>query len=863
MEAVCSALSKPGLVSLLGPGGVGKTRLAGEVAKRLEARMQAVFVWLDEVEEPGEVAAQFANALGIPGAGALLGSMGRRRPSFEGPDERDRISSVLRESSDKLLVIDNAEHVVEAVRGVVELLPLDDVRVLVTSRVPLDHPAERRVRIEQLPVDEARRLLIDRAKTHGVELPPSELDELVTALDCLPLAIELVAPRTVILSVGQILADLQSSNAVVGTRRETRHGSLDRTIRWSWELLDDEQRSLAATVAWFDQPIAPSLAVGLWPELDVVSLAQELEAGSWLRVVDSPHGKRWTTLWAMRRFVAHSLEEPARAERLRRLLEWAAKNIEQTSGWWAEHVPAALEAVRGFRARGDQQLAARLLCRSFFGAFGGPYFAGAMDSAADLLGSWDAAAAPEVWATLAAMLSKGALRHAGKHDATRWAERAHAVAPVGTLSHLTSGAQLVVCLLDAGRREESERILDEVVADLEQFTHDMSTASALLDVATAAHEMGRFDVARQTCERVREIGVSEGNCDAQARAWIHLSYVSYDLGEYERAAREVASLDHLLEDRHPHERLAIGGAVPAMVMLQLGREQEALEALEERAELARDTHYRSMEFFVCLGLAEWAARHEPAEARGHLERAGVLARISGSAKSLAHVDFLVALDHAAHGDFESALRIVVRLRDGHVPARPEQWFAALDALEWFCATMLGDACEAPATPLGRLARAASSGDAMELDAVIATLPPATWSIPGLYMVRFDESMQRLARGAASRETGPELRIERSGHRFRLDDHPICDISRRGAIRRILVRLAEHRIEHPGEPLAVSEVIAAGWPGEKILHEAALTRVYTTMNRLRNLEVGQYLLTLDEGYALDSGLRVVWSEDLRE
>jgi hypothetical protein len=82
-----------------------------------------------------------------------------------------------------------------------------------------------------------------------------------------------------------------------------------------------------------------------------------------------------------------------------------------------------------------------------------------------------------------------------------------------------------------------------------------------------------------------------------------------------------------------------------------------------------------------------------------------------------------------------------------------------------------------------------------------------------------------------------------------------DLQRRGPLRRVLLALLEQRRCHPGTPLSVDAVAAAGWPGQRIQHESAVARVYTTVNRLRALGLGKGLVTRDDGYLLDPKLIV--------
>jgi predicted ATPase/DNA-binding CsgD family transcriptional regulator len=243
---IAAQLAEYRLVTLTGPGGAGKTRLAGEVAKQVVGRF-ADGVWLAElaaVRDPAQVSAAVAAALGIhdlpvvAAADALAHALARRQ---------------------LLLVLDNCEQVIGAAAEVCGrlLLGADDVRVLATSRESLRIAGEARYRLG--PLTEAVTLFADRARRAE---PGFILDqqtrktvaELVARLDGMPLAIELAAARVDALGVTQLLDRIDDRFVLLvdGDRlAEQRQRSLAAAVRWSYELLgDDEQRTFRALSAF-------------------------------------------------------------------------------------------------------------------------------------------------------------------------------------------------------------------------------------------------------------------------------------------------------------------------------------------------------------------------------------------------------------------------------------------------------------------------------------------------------------------------------------------------------------------------------------------------------------------------------------
>src|SRR5687768_2778385 len=214
LEGVSDALHRSRLVTVTGPGGVGKTRLALEVARRhLGRRPGGVwFVDLAAGRETPEVATETARVLGLGTQGGAID--GLRRYLAE---------------RDVLLVLDNCEHVVEecAELAAALLRSCPQVRVLATSREPLEVNGETVWRLDPLDAEDARRLFLQRARQRRSEfLPDAEGDVIVRTLcerlDRLPLAIELAAARTSAMSPAEILAGLEACLGELGAVRRDR-----------------------------------------------------------------------------------------------------------------------------------------------------------------------------------------------------------------------------------------------------------------------------------------------------------------------------------------------------------------------------------------------------------------------------------------------------------------------------------------------------------------------------------------------------------------------------------------------------------------------------------------------------------------
>jgi predicted ATPase/DNA-binding CsgD family transcriptional regulator len=315
---VADQLSQCRLVTVTGPGGAGKTRLSGEVARRVAGRF-ADGVWLAElaaVEDPAQVATAVGAALGIRDLPAVAVA--------------DALADALA-GRQLLLVLDNCEQVIGAAAELCGrlLLGADDVRVLATSREPLRIAGEVRYRLGSLtlpgPGDlpgaaecEAVTLFADRATRADRSFALDEttgatVARLVAALDGMPLAIELAAARVDVLGVAQLLERiddrfelLADSNRLAGQRQR----SLAATVHWSYRLLDDFEQRVFRAVSVFPGPFTLEAA-------EAVAGAGAAQAV--LRLVDAslvapprvdPDGRtRYAMLETLRAYAARLLGE--------------------------------------------------------------------------------------------------------------------------------------------------------------------------------------------------------------------------------------------------------------------------------------------------------------------------------------------------------------------------------------------------------------------------------------------------------------------------------------------------------------------------------------------------------------------------
>jgi predicted ATPase/class 3 adenylate cyclase len=229
----------PRVLSVIGPGGIGKTRFAIELARLLtdEADGATIFVPLAAVRDPSLVPTTLAARLGSQSAApeALAAAVGARRTH---------------------LVLDNLEHLLPdaatPLAGLVAAAP--SLRLIVTSREPLRIQGEIELDLPPLGEDDARTLFLARTRDDRLtDAETSAVDLLCDRLDRLPLAIELAAARTKLLTPSQLLDRIgRRLDLLSGTRdAEERHATLRATIAWSHDLLDDAEQALFARLSTF------------------------------------------------------------------------------------------------------------------------------------------------------------------------------------------------------------------------------------------------------------------------------------------------------------------------------------------------------------------------------------------------------------------------------------------------------------------------------------------------------------------------------------------------------------------------------------------------------------------------------------
>ncbi|MCA9879371.1 MAG: adenylate/guanylate cyclase domain-containing protein, partial [Thermomicrobiales bacterium] len=661
------------LVTLIGPGGVGKTHLAQQAgAELLDDYPGGVwFVPLAEVRDPAQVLPALAAALGVREGGGL------------------DLPGALREwlaGRKALLLLDNLEQVVAAAPAISELLAAaPQVQILATSRQRLGIGAERLLPVEPLlgtRADDAVRLFAQRAQQvlPSFSVTPENqrtVAAICARLDGLPLAIELAAAQLRFRTLAELRADLERRfELLVDGRREAaaRQRSLAATIAWSYDLLSPElQQQFFRRLAVFAGGWSREAATALAPEPDALSRLLDLADASLVRREVLGETSRWSMLESVRAYAREELQRSGElAEAQRAHAAWC--------------LAFAVEAEQGLRGPAQESWLARLdlehdnLRVALRWLLDGHQWADALRLAAALGAYWQtrgllaegrqwleaalAAPARETPAGLAAMIEAGMLawEQGDIAASARWLEQAQAAA---TAQGDAGRAAAVLCNLAAISLHEGDLAAAEA-----RYREALGIAEALGDVERSvaateglgaiAHYNDDLPTALAHYMTCVSIWRRAGNEAAAVGVLLELLLLLAPRVEHQQRARVIAA-DCLTQTRALGDRPgeALARAALGLVETVTGNLAKAEQQLRQSLGIAREIGHRGTEARALAGLTLTALRAgHPGEARVTLAETIPMVGELGEPDALATSLLLAALLRGAEGAAEPAATLL-------------------------------------------------------------------------------------------------------------------------------------------------------------------------------------------------------------
>ncbi len=705
------------LVTVTGPGGSGKTRVAIEVARGLVPRFEDG-VWLVElaqVEDPGLVPAAVAIVLGV-----------REQP---GLSLTESLAAVMG-SRHVLLVLDNCEHVIDAAAGFCDTLLRagDDLRVLATSREPLGVAGEARFPLPPLPVPadvtaagvagcESVALFVERAGQADPDftLTPASgpaVATIVRRLDGMPLAIELAAAQLDTLGLGQLAAGLDDRFRVLVSQTwgvPARQASLAATVEWSYRLLSEPEQRAFRRLSAFPAPFTLDAArAAAGPDAPIIvpclvrrSLLVAPRAG--------PDGRfRYKMLETLRAYASARLDESGeRQETAAAIAAWTMSEAEDMSagfdtpddelaGWWGDAEQDNLREVLEWLLRHDAQGGLRLsVAMSPWWCLRGRYREGAAFLERALRPHRSALARElvvlaEVWLGQMAQYTSHldqALEHYGRAE-DLLAGQQTAPALVDSLNGQT------VALLNTDRFADASQTGHRALAAARAAGYASGEAYACGTLAMGAVYAGDKSSALAWAQAARQVDARQ--VSGHTARWVatHVAQALAETGDLAGAEAVFTEVLELCRKAGDRSFEAMGLESLARIQLTAGRWAEAGPNISEALRIASEIGNR-LRLADCLGTAAvWAASHNP-------EAAAVLwgaSRALSQAIGWIRVAIAGITDSADAGSvsdslFYTAPMLAVRAKLGPVRARvADQRGASMsfDAILQFARQVLGE-----------------------------------------------------------------------------------------------------------------------------------------------------------------------------
>ena len=792
-------LPRARLVTLHGPPGIGKSAIAREAISAHEEHV--VFCDVTNARSYEDVCFVLAGALDVSlGGGSDLGRV------LAGACPKDA-----------LVVLDGCEGAADAVARLIA--ELGERRVLATSREVLRAEGEVPVEIEPLADADAIALFVHAAQRvrPGFEAV-AELGDLVRVLSGVPLAIVLAAARLAVMDVPALLERVKSTTDALSAKRRgepERHASLRSAFESSIAGLGEvERRALSAfTLFRNEAPLEAFEHVFHEPGADVA--LQSLVEKSLVRALESEGGVRFSMLAILRRLASDALGDPPDEVRDRHA-EWFARTA---ATWDAQSWYGGVPELPRLVAMRDDLLAAHAHATA----------RSSRDALGAAIGLYPIFAALGPYEAFLALL-----------DEARDEKIASAAAPgLASRFYLVRGRALQLC----GRRDDASVAFEKSLQYARKSPKDESrelSARALAYLALARRAQGSLAEARERFEASAALFREHG--DGKSEAVVLSGLASIDLGEGDLDAAKRAlesAIDVLILANEPQTAAMM--RVDLGIVLQEMGDLEGARGVYDAALVAHRAAGNKRHEAITLGyvgtLEDERGRIDAAEVA--LSEALAIFRPMGDPKYAAVFAGCLAAVRAQRGDALGAKEALVEA-------------------ERFAKG--GEARVVATVALHRLRVEAAAGK--KAASIVERRGAAIGLVQQSDDVRF--ALRMLDRVLVPIETpsvaranalSRSLAVAEDATWLQLPGGARVDLKRRAVHRRLVERLVRERLASPGAPASVADLVAAGWPGEKLAESSAQNRLHVALAALRADGLRDLLKREPGGYLLDPAIDV--------
>ena len=804
------------LVTVSGPPGVGKSRLAIEVSLALAGDYKEGGVWLCDLNGASDVPALCARVAGMlePKGGAARG------------DEVARLGLVIAQRPPLLLLFDGFDQLVEAGASVLTawLAAAPQARFMVTSRERLRIGEETLVELEPLPASAAIELFDARAVAIRREWSTAENRELISgivkSLDCLPLAVELAAARMDLMGPADLLAALDDRVDVLATAARdsnAHHVTLAAAIHASWLGLSAPERAALEQASVFSASFSLAAATAV------------LEVDGQLPLLEVLHSLRRKSL-----LVSSAGAAPGRARF--RLYE------------------TVRQYARARLAEGDHAAAARARHARYYAQPDGDWIE---EDLSDMVAVVDASLGVEPALALQVLLAaEPLLWRSGRADQVEeLLSRALATPEAPELDDYTRALEL------RGRARRlggdtvgAARDLNEALARSTDAGDELGRGRTLFELATLELIKGRFAASRTRFETSIEAYRAAGDRLGEGDALDGIAAAVYHLGQGNDEARGfLLEALRIFRDIGARDKEAIVRGHLGVLALERGMHHEARSQIEAALAIHRergDLRFEAGEL-ASLGLVA-LDQSDVVAAAVQLEAALALHRRTGDARGIGLTLLDVGICREEQDDLSGAALAygeaveIGRLTDDY------RTMAFALSYRGRVAAREGNS------------RAARSVFAEAEELLAANPNPEAEAILALCRAHLEDALPLLPDGLGDSlsvrvalrmaadgrvHTSARLRLDRGARTFALGTSAPVSLLARPTLWRVLACLVEQRVAQPGGPVDRETLFEVGWPDEHISSASAAGRVRSAVYGLRKLGLSDVLASSNEGYTL--------------